>query len=139
MNPPLEPTPAQSPAAPADSHDALRQRWLGHAAAAFDLMFHPDYQADLVTLDQREQRVVGLMDDLGGWLLTQQVNADPDARPPAEQPPACPRCGKPAPPRDQGDSPPPTRTVTTSAGEVQIRRTAYRCTTCRVVFFPPGP
>jgi hypothetical protein len=31
----------------------------------------------------------------------------------------------------------PQRRLTTLAGEVALRREQWRCTTCRVVFFPP--
>jgi len=117
----------------------LRQRFLSHAAAAFDLMFHPDYQDQLVTFDQREERACDLGRDLTAWLLQQHANADPLARPPAEQPPTCPRCGRPGRRVTPPDDPLPRRPVTTRVGEVTLHRERWRCTTCRVVFFPPGP
>src|SRR5918997_1482345 len=60
--------------------EELRQRWLDHAAAAFDLMFRPEYQDQLVTFDQREERACELGRDLTTWLLQQHVNADAQAR-----------------------------------------------------------
>lgn len=72
--------------APQTRHQELRQRFLAHAAAAFDLMFDPQYQDQLVTFDQREERACELGRDLTLWLLQRHTNADPQARP-AEQPP----------------------------------------------------
>src|SRR3954447_26168406 len=60
---------------PAGTRDELRCRWLSHAAAAFDLMFHPDHQADLVTFDRRESRALDLGRDLTTWLIQQHANA----------------------------------------------------------------
>ena len=54
----------------------LRQRFLSHAAAAFDLMFAPPYQDQLVTFDQREERACELGRDLTAWLLQRHANAD---------------------------------------------------------------
>ena len=118
--------------------EELRRRWLAHAAAAFDLMFHPDHQPDLVSFDQREQRALELGCDLTAWLLQQHANADPQARPAEHNPPACPKCGQlahrlPSPPGGLDERP-----LTTLTGEVKLLRERWRCTTCRVVFFPPG-
>src|SRR5262249_33439823 len=55
----------------------------------------------LISLDQREQRVIELRDDLGLWLLRQHLQADPDASAPATA--GCPRCGKDAQPRPVAD------------------------------------
>jgi hypothetical protein len=52
-----------------DARGELRRRWLAHAPAAFDLMFHPEHQADLVTFDQREARACELGRDLSTWLI----------------------------------------------------------------------
>src|SRR5262249_8754068 len=52
---------------PEDPRAALRRRWLAHAAAAFDLLFDPRYQDQLVSFDQREQRAVELGRDLTAW------------------------------------------------------------------------
>jgi hypothetical protein len=65
---------------PDQPHEALRQRWLVHAATAFDLMFDSRYQDQLVTFDQREQRAVELSRDLTVWLLQQHVNIRGPAR-----------------------------------------------------------
>jgi hypothetical protein len=37
------------------------------------------------------------------------------------------------------DAPLPERQLTTDTGEVGFGRQQWRCTACRVVFFPPGP
>lgn len=43
-----------APATPDPTREELRQRFLAHAAAAFDLMFASPYQDQLVTFDQRK-------------------------------------------------------------------------------------
>ena len=123
--------------ASSDSREDLRRRWLAHAAAAFDLMFHPDHQADLVTFDQRELRAHDLGRDLTAWLLQQHANADGQARPNESSPPLCPQSGRAGRRVTQPDEPLPKRPVTALAGEVTLRRAKWPCTTCRVVFFPP--
>ena len=122
---------------PPTDRDELRRRFLAEAATAFDLMFDPSLAADLVTFDQREQRALELGQQLVIALLQRHANRDPAADPDAKEPPCCPRCRRPG----RRVSPPgealPARRVTTCAGEVTLRRARYRCTTCRVVFFPP--
>lgn len=122
-----------------DPHEDLRRRWLAHAAAAFDWMFHPDHQADLVTFDQREARACELGRDLTTWLIQQHANADDQARPAEHQQVLCPKCGHPARRKTDPDTPPPTRRLTGLTGEVELRRDQWTCTTGRVVFFPPRP
>jgi len=121
------------------SRQELRQRFLSHAAAAFDLLFDRRYQDQLVTFDQREERACELGRDLTVWLLQQHVNADPLARNADPQAPACPKCQRPGQRVTAADQPLPQRRVTSLAGEVTFHREKWRCTTCRVVFFPPGP
>jgi hypothetical protein len=118
--------------------EALRRQWLAHAGAAFDLMFHSEHQADLVTFDQREARAVELMRDLGMWLLQRQVQADPAVRPPEGQPVCCPKCGQHAKRVTGPEDDLPSRILTTLTGEVELKREQWACTACRVVFFPPG-
>lgn len=124
---------------PPPHRDELRRRFLAEAATAFDLMFDPTLAGDLVTFDQREQRALDLGQQLVIALLQQHANHDPDAdpNPDANEPPCCPRCRRPG----RRVTPPgealPARRLTTCAGEVTLRRARYRCTTCRVVFFPP--
>jgi hypothetical protein len=116
----------------------LRQQWLSHAAAAFDLMFHDDHQPDLTTLDQRERRVGESVDDLKAWLLQRHLASDPDACPAPDQPVPCPHCGKPAKRGRPRDEPLEQRTLATLCGEVSFKRAKWRCATCRVAFFPSG-
>ena len=120
-----------------DAHEELRRRWLAHAAAAFDLMFHPDHQADLITFDQREARACELGRDLSTWLIERHANADESAQPAADQQVLCPRCGRPARRKTEPGTPPQGRRLTGLSGEVELRRDQWTCTTCRVVFFPP--
>lgn len=123
--------------APKPSRDELRQQFLTHAAAAFDLLFDPEHQEQLVTFEQREQRACELGRELTAWMLREHANADPDAQP--DTPPTCPKCHRPGRRVTPDDAPLPERAVTTLAGPVTLRRQKWRCTTCRVVFFPPGP
>jgi hypothetical protein len=123
---------------PNDSQEALRQRWLAHAAAAFDLMFDPRCQDQLVTFDQREQRAVELSRDLTAWLLQQHLETDSAIRPEESSPILCPQCGRPGRRVTGPGEPLPKRRLTSLAGEVTLSREKWRCTTCRVVFFPLG-
>jgi hypothetical protein len=117
----------------------LRRQWLSHAAAAFDLMFHPDHQPDLASFDQREQRAAEAADDLKAWLLQQHLASDPDACGPPDQVVSCPHCGKPARRVERPDKPLFRRALTSLCGEVTLKRAKWRCATCRVAFFPSGP
>ena len=99
----------------------------------------PEHQADLISFDQREQRVVELGDDLKNWLLQQHVAADPCVAAPPGQAVACPHCGKPARLEQRPDRPLLERRLTTRCGEVALKRQKWRCTRCRVAFFPSGP
>jgi hypothetical protein len=119
------------------TREQLRQQFLGQAATAFDLMFAPDHAEQLVTFDQREQRALELGQQLLLALLQRHANADPAADPPPGPPPLCPRCQRPGRRASPADDPLPARTLTTSAGDVTLRRARFRRTACRAVFFPP--
>jgi hypothetical protein len=106
-------------------------------AAPIDRKFADHQQGRLVTFDQREERAIDLGQDLAAWLLEQHTAADPDARP--AQPAACPKCGQPGERVEPPGAPLEERPLTTDTGEVGFGRERWRCTTCRVVFFPPGP
>ena len=123
--------------APDTRREELRRRWLDHAAAAFDLMFDPQAQDQLVTLDQREERACQLGGDWTAWLLQQHVNADPQAAPAQPHAPPCPKCARPGRRVTGPDAPLPQRPLTTLTGDVILKREQWRCTTRRVVFFPP--
>lgn len=127
-----------TPIASSDPREDLRRRFLAHAGAAYDLMFHPEHQADLVTFDQREARACELGRDLITWLIQQHANTDELARPAADRQVLCPKCGQPARRKTEPSAPPPGRHLTGLCGEVELRRDQFTCTACRVVFFPPG-
>ncbi len=116
----------------------LRRRFLAEAATAFDLMFAPAPDDDLITFAQREQRAHELGQQLSIALLQQHANADSHADPHVDQPPPCPHCRRPGQRLCGPDEPLPARRLTVTDGEVVLRRARYRCTVCRAVFFPPG-
>jgi len=119
--------------------DARYERWLARAAAAYDRMFCAENQEGLVTLTEREDMAVALGKEMAAFLLEEHVAADP-AKAPAEASTACcPKCGQPGTRAAQqagkeGEGL-PERTVTTRAGDIDIRRERWKCAKCRVVFF----
>jgi hypothetical protein len=117
----------------------LRRQWLQQAEAAFDLSFEGDQDQPAVTFSQREDRVCALTRELAAWLLEQDLADDPAARPTDEQPPLCPKCGRPAQRRTSPDQPLPRRQLASAAGEITLGREQWHCKTCRVSFFPSGP
>lgn len=123
--------------APTPTRDRLRRQWLQQAEAAFELLFDADQQTQLVTFDQREERVCSLTKELAAWLLEQHAAQDPAVRPP--EPPPCPRCRRSAQRRTPPGQPLPDRQLTTTAGEVTLKREAWYCSSCRAAFFPSGP
>jgi hypothetical protein len=84
-------------------------------------------------------RALDLSRDLAAWLIQQHANTDAQAHPDDLSPPLCPKCRQAGQRVTQPDDPLPQRPLTCLAGEVTLRREKWRCTTCRVVFFPPGP
>jgi hypothetical protein len=72
------------------------------------------------------------------WLLEQHVAHDPAVRP-ADTPPPCPRCSQAAQRRTPPGQPLPARQLTTTAGEVTLKREQWYCPKCRAAFFPSGP
>ena len=121
-----------------ESREQLRQRFLTHAAAAFDLLFLPEAPSDLLSFSQREQRAAELSRDLAAWLLQQQLENDPWACPRDAPPLPCPRCARPAGARVVKDKPRLKRTLTTRVGAVSFQRQKWYCKTCRISFFPSG-
>src|SRR5262245_43364214 len=128
----------RTPHTPVD-REALREQWLQQAAAVFDLYFDPEQSEPPVTFTQREQRACTLTRELAAFLLEHDLDHGPAARPPPEQPPTCPTCGRPAQRRKPRGDPLPRRSLTCDAGEIAFRRQQWRCKTCRVSFFPSGP
>jgi hypothetical protein len=128
----------RTPPPPAD-RERLREQWLQQAAAVFDLYYDPEQAEPPVTFTQREERACALTRELAAFLLEQDLDQDPAARPPDEPAPACPKCGRPARRRTPPGEPPPRRQLTSAAGEVAFRRQQWHCQACRVSFFPAGP
>lgn len=119
--------------------DALYERWLARAAAAYDRMFCDKNQEELVTLTEREDMAVSLGKELAAFLLEEHVAADPAKTPAEASTTCCPKCGQPGRPAPQkagkrGASV-PERTVRTRAGDIDIRRERWECKPCRIVFF----
>ena len=119
--------------APSTDREQLRQQWHDHADALFARLFPAD-EAQPPSFDHLEQRTRQLATDLASWLLEQRVQLGADTG--AQRPPACPRCGQPGQPAPAPDDPRPKRVLHTRVGPVEFRRERWRCTTCRVVFFP---
>jgi hypothetical protein len=119
----------------AASREELRRQWREHADAVFDRLF-PEGDVPTPTFDHLEQRACNLADDLACWLLERRAGCAPEARP--ARPAVCPRCGREGRPDPSPDDPLPRRVLRTRAGDIELARQRWRCTACRVVFFPPG-
>jgi hypothetical protein len=122
---------------PASVRDRLRQEFLQQAAIAFDLMFPDTPEDQQLPLDPREQRAVGLGQDLAAGLLRRHAAAHPLADPAADAAPPCPHCQQPG-RRAPAGAPLPRRRLTTTAGEITRARARFHCPACRRVFFPLG-
>jgi hypothetical protein len=118
-----------------NDHDDLRRPWREHADAVFDRLFPKDTPLPAARFAQLEQRAQQLAQDLAVWLLERRAAADPQVRP--AEPPPCPRCGQPGQRVTALDEALPERVLTTGVGEVELAREKWRCTACRVLFFPP--
>ncbi len=116
---------------------ALRREFTKMAGEAFDAMFDPDQQEQLITLTQREDRVLQKGADLQEWLLARHLAGDPQGHPKPWEIMPCPKCGRKGVP-DRTDTKPAPRRITTRAGPQELKRLKYRCPECRRVFFPPG-
>lgn len=94
----------------------------------------------LVSFDQREQRAVDEGRLLARLLLEEQLSHDPAVRPAEHDARACcPKCGRPAEPVTGPTTDLPPRALATRVGPVRFAREQWKCTACRVVFFPLGP
>lgn len=94
----------------------------------------------LVTFDQREERAVQEGRLLARLLLEEQLSRDPAVNPEQhDQRACCPRCGQPGERVSQALEGPPERALKTRIGRVRFAREQWKCTACRVVFFPAGP
>jgi hypothetical protein len=116
---------------------ALRGEFTKMAGEAFDAMFDSDQQEQLITLTQREDRVLQKGAELQEWLLARHLARDPSGQPEPSEAVPCRTCGRPGVP-DKTDTKPARRRVRTRAGPQELKRLKYRCPKCRRVFFPPG-
>lgn len=114
-----------------------RRELMEMAGEAFDAMFDDDQQEQLITMTQREDRVLQKGAELQSWLLARHLARDPWAQPKPSEVVPCPKCGHPGVP-DKSDTKPVPRRVTTRAGPHELHRRKYRCRNCRTVFFPRG-
>lgn len=116
---------------------ALRGEFTKMAGEAFDAMFDPDQQEQLITLTQREDRVLQKGAELQEWLLARHLARDPSRQPGPSEVVPCPKCGRMGVPY-RTDTKPAPRRIRTRAGPQELARTKYRCPKCRRVFFPHG-
>lgn len=118
---------------------SLHDRWLARAEEAYGRMFGGKSREELVTLTEREDMAVALGKELAAFLLEEHVAADPAKAPAEASTTCCPKCGQPgqAAPQKAGkrDKNLSERTVTTRAGNIDIRRERWKCTRCRIIFF----
>ena len=119
------------------SRGQLREEFQKKAGEAFDAMFDAEQQEQLITLVQREDRVLQKGAELQAWLLEQHLKADPLADPAEGEALRCPRC-RALGVRASEEKEPVPRALTTRAGKQQLQRWKYRCPSCRTVFFPLG-
>jgi hypothetical protein len=127
---------SSTPTPRTNDHDELRRQWRDHADAVFDRLFPTDAPLPAARFAQLEQRAQQLAQDLAVWLLERRAAADPQVRP--AEPPPCPRCGQPGQRVTERDEDLPKRVLTTGVGDVELAREKWRCTACRLIFFPPG-
>ena len=119
------------------SRQELREEFQKRAGEAFDAMFDADQQEQLITLVQREDRVLEKGAELQAFLLQEHLKADPLADPAESEALRCPKCRSLG-VRVSSEKEPVPRRVTTRAGAQEIERWKYRCPSCRTVFFPLG-
>jgi hypothetical protein len=116
----------------------LHERWQERSEAAYQRMFEGKSREELVTLTQREEMALLIAKELAAFLLEEQVALDAAARPPEAASTCCPKCGQAGTRAGQEDADLEARRVTTRAGEICLRRERWRCTKCRIFFFPTG-
>jgi hypothetical protein len=116
---------------------ALRREFTRMAGEAFDAMFDPDQQEQLITMTRRDDRVLAEGAELQKWLLARHLARDASGQPGPSEVVPCPECGRPGVP-DKSDTKPAPRRIRTRAGPQELVRLKYRCPKCRRVFFPPG-
>ena len=119
------------------SRDELRRTFRQMADSTFDALFDDDQQEQLITMTQREDRILQKSAEQQAWLLERHLESDPLANPAEAEALRCPKCrhlGV----RD-GDEPEAVpRRLKTRAGKQEFKRWKYRCPSCQTVFFPLG-
>jgi hypothetical protein len=117
----------------------LHDRWLARAEDAYGRMFGGESHEELVTLTEREDMAVAIGKELAAFLLEEHVAADAAKAPAEASTTCCPKCGQPgqaaARKAGQREEKLPERTVTTRAGNIDIRRERWKCARCRIIFF----
>ena len=114
-----------------------RERWMKQAEAAYQQMF--ESEEELVTLSQRENMALLIGKELTNFMLQEHVNMESAAKPREASTACCPKCGQPGIPSPKTKKEElEERTVTTRAGRVHIQRQRWKCSKCRIYFFPDG-
>ena len=119
------------------TRDDLRRKFRLMAEAAFNAMFDEDQQEQLITMTQREDRILQKSAEMQAWLLEEHLKTDPLADPSQADALRCPKCrgiGV----RDGDEKEPVPRDLKTRAGKQAFSRWKYRCPACKAVFFPLG-
>src|SRR5262245_27413100 len=115
----------------------LRQEFVQEAGTAFDRLFDPAVQDQLVTFTQREDLAVELGQQLAAKLLQNHVAGDSQVRPTATA--CCPKCKHPGQRLTKARERLPQRELTTRTGVIVVQREQWKCPKCRVVFFSARP
>ena len=118
-------------------YEQLEEVFVQKARAAFRSVFEVGAQEELITLTQREDRILQRGAELEGWLLREHLRHDPLANPAESEALRCPRC-RALGVRAKGEAQRVPRALRTRAGTQVLARTKYRCPSCRKVFFPLG-
>lgn len=113
------------------------ETFLNKARDVYRSVFDADQQDQLITLTQRENRILEKTAELERWLLEQHLAADSARTFDAinVRVTCCPKCHKPGVPEKEDLVP---RRIKTRAGKHQFERCKYKCQACRLVFFPLG-
>lgn len=114
--------------------EALWAECQARARRAFERVFGEDQQEQLVTLTQREDRILAVTKELQAWMLEEHLKRDPRAEA-KEKVVRCPVCRREA-ERVGGRAGWVPRAVVTRTGRQLFSRQAYRCPPCRRTFFP---
>jgi hypothetical protein len=119
------------------SRDELRRKFYEMAEATFNAMFDDDQQEQLITMTQREDRILDTTGRMQAWLMERHLETDPLANPAEADALRCPKCRHMG-VRDCDETGAVPRRLTTRAGKQEVKRWKYRCPSCKTVFFPLG-